>query len=281
MGPERGDYGVLIIGWGRPTRDDRLVTDSDLEAAAAAMLGAELAREKRNELLGLLAAHFTRWEPVQQAGKYIDGLMSDLPDKNCWSLAKYAGDASPDKMQRLLERAAWDQQAAMRTVRDFAVGSLACPEGLTVLVLDESGQVKQGERTAGVTPQYVGCAGRVTNAINFVNATYSTVRDHTLIGSRLWVPEQHLTDPATRDMMGIPGHLQPATKPQLGAQMLAETLDAGIKGPGAAADEVYAQDPRLRKLCEERGVGYMLGGACSCRLTLPSGAKIRADKPLQ
>ena len=88
------------------------------------MVGAGLAREKRNELTGLLAAHFTRREPVQQAGKYIDGLMSDLPDKNCWSLAQHAGDAAPDKMQRLLERAAWDQPAAMRTVRDFAVAGL-------------------------------------------------------------------------------------------------------------------------------------------------------------
>ena len=42
-----------------------------------------------------------------------------LPDKNCWSLAQHAGDAAPGKMQRLLERAAWDQPAAMRTVRDL------------------------------------------------------------------------------------------------------------------------------------------------------------------
>ena len=245
------------------------------------MVGARLAREKRNHLTGLLAAHFTRREPVQQAGKYIDGLMSDLPDKNCWSLAQHAGDASPGKMQRLLERAAWDQGAAMRTVRDFAVEHLAGPDGLTVLVLDESGQVKQGEHTAGVKPQYAGCAGRVTNAINFVNATYSTARGHALTGSRLWVPEQHLTGPATRDMMGIPGHLQPATKPQLGAQMLAETLDAGIEVPWAAADEVYGQDPGLRELCEERGAGYMPGVACSFRVTLPSGARMRADQALK
>ena len=166
-------------------------------------------------------------------------------------------------MQRLLERAARDQGAAMRTVRDFAVQHLAGPDGLTVLVLDESGQVKHGEHTAGVKPQYVGCAGRVANAINFVNATYSTARGHTLIASRLWVPEQHLTDPATPDMMGIPGELQPATRPQLGAQMLAETLDAGIEVPWTAADEVYGQDPGLRDLCEERGVGYVPGVPCS------------------
>lgn len=256
------------------------MTQQDPEAAAAAIVGAQLAREKRNELTGLLAAHFTRREPVQQAGKYIDALMSDLPDKNCWSLAQYAGDASPDKMQRLLERAAWNQAAAMRTVRDFAVAGLAAPDGLTVLVLDESGQVKQGDRTAGVKPQYVGCAGRVANAINFVNATYSTARGHTLAGSRLWIPEEQLADAYVRDMMGIPAHLQPATKPQLGAQMLAEMLDAGIEVPWLAADEVYGQDPGLRDLCEEHGVGYVLGVPCSFRVTLPSGARMRADKIL-
>ena len=95
----------------------------------AAIVGAQLARDKRNELTGLLTAHFARWEPVRQAGKYIDGLMSDLPDKNCWSLAQHAGDAAPDKMQRLLERAVWDQPATMRTVRDFAVAGLAAAEG--------------------------------------------------------------------------------------------------------------------------------------------------------
>ena len=86
--------------------------------------------------------------------------------------------------------------------------------------------------------------------------------------------------PATRDMMGIPDHLEPATKPQLGAQMLAEALDAGIEVPWAAADEVYGQDPELRKLCEERSVGYVFGVACSFLVTLPSGARIRADKAL-
>ena len=206
--------------------------------------------------------------------------MSDLPDKNCWSLAQHAGDAAPDKMQRLLERAGWDQAAAMRTVRDFAVAGLAAPDGLTVLALDESGQVKQGDRTAGVKPQYVGCAGRVANAINFVNATYSTARGHALAGSRLRVPGEQLADACIRDLMGIPDHLQPATKPQLGAQMLAEMLDAGIEIPWVAADEVYGQDPGLRKLCEDRGTGYVLGVPRSFRVTLPSGARIRADKIL-
>jgi SRSO17 transposase len=120
--------------------------------------------------------HFARVEPFAQAGKYVRGLMSDLPRKNCWTLAEYAGDATPDRMQRLLERASWDTMAAMGTVRDFVVEHLAGDGGLAVLVLDESGDEKTGTATCGVKRQYVGCAGKVANAVNFVNATYSTPR---------------------------------------------------------------------------------------------------------
>ena len=188
------------------------------------------------------------------------------------ALAQHAGDASPDKMQRLLERAAWDQGAAMRTVRDFAVRHLAGPDGLTVLVLDESGQVKHGEHTAGVKPQYVGCAGRVTNAINFVNATYSTARGHTLIASRLWVPGQHLTGPATGDMMGIPGVLQAATRPQPGAQMLADT---GRRDRGALGGRRRGLRPGPRAAGGVRGTRRRLRARGA--LLLPRDAAFRPE----
>ena len=58
--------------------------------------------------MGGLAGCFARVEPRRQARKYVTGLISDLPRKNCWALAEQAGDATPDRMQRLLERAAWD-----------------------------------------------------------------------------------------------------------------------------------------------------------------------------
>lgn len=88
-----------------------------------------------DELMGGLAGCFARVEPRRQARKYITGLVSDLPRKNCWMLAEHAGDQTPDKMQRLLERAAWDAFAAMRAVRRFAVTHLGDLAG-AVLVLD-------------------------------------------------------------------------------------------------------------------------------------------------
>ena len=127
--------------------------------------------------MGALAGCFARVEPRREARKYVTGLISDLPRKNCWALAEHAGDATPDKMQRLLERAAWDASAAMRVVRQFAVAGLGEPAG-AVLVVDESGQEKAGERTAGVQRQYLGCAGRVANGINVVYVSYAAPAGH-------------------------------------------------------------------------------------------------------
>ena len=124
------------------------------------MVDAGRAGENLAELMGRLSVHFTRWEPLAQAGKYVRGLLSDLPRKNCWTLAEYAGDPTPDRMQRLLERASWDALAAMGTVRDFVADHLADQDSPAILVLDESGVEKSGTATCGVKRQYSGARAR-------------------------------------------------------------------------------------------------------------------------
>ena len=152
--------------------------------------------------MGCLAGCFTRVEPRRQARKYVAGLLSDLPRKNCQSLAEQAGDATPDRMQRLLERAAWDAAQVMREVRAFVVSCLGDPAD-AVLVLDESGQEKAGEHTAGVKRQYLGCAGRVANGINVVFASYAAAAGHAVIAARLYVPKDWAGDGGRRDGRGV------------------------------------------------------------------------------
>jgi SRSO17 transposase len=150
------------------------VTSTSSEAAAVARIGAGLALRKRAELLGLLRSCFARTEPWLQAGKYVSALAGELPRVNGWSIARHAGDRTPDKTQRLLNHAAWDTSAAMSVVRRFAAAGLEQAArrrrrgGMTVGAVDETGQEKAGEGTAGVKRQYMGCAGRVANGINTV-----------------------------------------------------------------------------------------------------------------
>src|SRR6266480_2433332 len=163
--------------------------------------------------MGCLAGCFARVEPRRQARKYVTGLISDVPRKNCWALAEQAGDQTPDKMQRLLERAAWDASEAMAAVRQFAMARLGDAAD-AVLVLDESGQEKAGCHTAGVKRQYLGCAGRVANGINVVYASYAAPSGHAVVSARLYVPRDWADDSGRRAAAGIPPDLEFATKPQ-------------------------------------------------------------------
>lgn len=119
-----------------------------------------------------LASCFARSEPCVQAGKYVAALMRDLPRKNGWSIAEHVGDARPDRTQRLLNYAVWDHDAAMAAIRGFVAEHLGAGARLVVVALDESGQEKTGEATAGVQRQYMGCAGRIANGVNTVYYTY-------------------------------------------------------------------------------------------------------------
>jgi SRSO17 transposase len=210
-----------------------------------------------DELLGALAGCFARVEPRREARKYITGLVSDLPRKNCWALAEHAGDDTPDKMQRLLERAAWDAFAAMCVVREFAVASLGAPAE-AVLVIDESGQEKTGEHTAGVKRQYLGCAGRVANGINVVYATYAAAAGHAGVAARLYLPADWAGDRERRRAAGVPDEVEFATKPQLAIEMLGEIIAEGSCPPWVTGDEVYGRDAKLRSFLEARRTGYVL-----------------------
>jgi SRSO17 transposase len=168
------------------------VTSAKSEAAAAVRIGAGLALRKRCELLALLRPCFARTEPWLQAGKYAAAVMSELPERNGWSIARHAGDKTPDRTQRLLNHASWDTFAAMSVVRRFAAAGLEDAArrrrrrgGLVIGAIDETGQEKAGEATAGVKRQYLGCAGKVANGINTVHLSYVREKTgHALIGAR-------------------------------------------------------------------------------------------------
>ena len=214
---------------GQPPRDYACVKTTRSEAAAAARIGAGLARRKRAELLEGLRSCFARVEPWLQAGKYLAAVAGDLVKRNGWSAAEYAGDRTPDKMQRLLNRASWDTSAAMGVVRRFAVTGLARAAGrrggLVIGALDETGQEKAGGATAGVKRQYMGCAGRVANGINTVHLAYVREKTgHALIGARQWIPEEHITDPVKALVTALPLDLAFRTKGRAGHRPCAPRL---------------------------------------------------------
>lgn len=131
---------------------------------------------------------------------------------------------------------------------------------------------------------YVGCAGRVENAINVVYCSFATVAGHALVGARPYLPAEWAADAERRQAAGVPDELEFATKPELGRQILAD-LHAEGRLPGwVTGDEVYGRDPHLRAWLEspEVSTAYVLGISTSTRIALtPGKPAVRADSVLK
>jgi SRSO17 transposase len=226
------------------------------------------------ELLGRVAGRFGRVEPRRRARAFVLALLSDLPRKNCWTLAEHAGDATPDGMQHLLARAVWDEDGVRDDVCAYVVEHLGDPGA--VLVVDETGDLKKGTTTVGVQRQYTGTAGRVENAQVAVLLTYASDAGHAVLDRELYVPRGWIDDPDRRQAAGIPDQVGFATKPTLAGRMLARALDAGVPAAWVTGDEVYGADPALRAELEARGIGYVLAVACD-HPVVAGGKAWRAD----
>jgi SRSO17 transposase len=257
------------------------VLTNESKAAAAARIGAGRALRERSALLGALRSCFARTQTWLQAGKYLNALVSDLPSRNGWSVAEHAGDRSPCRSQRLLNRASWDERAAMSLVRKYVAAGLddaarrSRRRRMTVGALDETGQEKQGSSTAGVKRQYMGCAGRVANGINTVHLSY--VREntgHALAGARQWVPAEDIKDPVKSLLTGLPLDLRFRTKGQLAIDILDDAWADGLAFDFICGDEVYGSCTELREFLEERGQAYVLRVASSFMLTLAAGTRL-------
>jgi SRSO17 transposase len=226
-------------------------------------------------LLERLRSCFVRTQTWQHAGRYVSALVSEIPKRNGWTIAQQAGDRTPDRTQRLLNRAVWDGAAAMSQVRRFVVTGLdavagrRARRGLRIAALDETGQAKRGTATCGVKRQYMGCAGRLANGINTVHLAYVRERvGHALIGARQWIPAEHLTDPDTAAGMGIADGLAFRTKGQLAIDICTDAYADGVAFDFACGDEVYGNCTQLRQFIEDQQQAYVLRVASTFMLTL-------------
>jgi SRSO17 transposase len=207
-------------------------------------------------LFGLVAGRFFRSEPRRRARAYVRGLLAPLAGKNGWTLAEVAGDATPDGMQRLLNAATWDADGVRDDVRDYVVEHLGEAGG--VLIVDETGFLKKGSKSAGVQRQYSGTAGRVENCQLGVFLAYATSRGRTLIDRELYLPKSWTDDRQRCRAAAVPDQVEFATKTTLAKTMLGRALDAGIPASWITADEAYGQDYRFRTWCEQHRIGYVV-----------------------
>ncbi len=221
-------------------------------------------REELAELQERLGRLFGRADARRQASLYLDALLSAVERKNGWQLAEQIGDARPWRTQRVLSRTLWEADAARDLCREYAVANIGTAEG--VLVIDETGFLKKGSKSAGVARQYSGTAGRVENCQIGVFLAYASSRGHALIDRELYLPKEWAEDGARRAAAEIPPAVPFATKAQLAERMIARAIAAGVPFAWVTGDEIYGSDRRLRMFLEAHERPFVLAVRSNERL---------------
>ncbi len=205
--------------------------------------------EELDALHARLAPHFARTEPRQRVRAYVDGLLGGAERRNGWHLAEAAGERTPYGMQRLVASAAWDADRVRDDLRQYVMECLGDPD--SVLVLDETGFLKKGTKSAGVARQYSGTAGRIENCQIGLFLAYAAPGGIALIDRELYLPKAWTEDRARCHEAEIPDDVGFATKPALARRMLERAFEAEVPHAWVVADEVYGQDRRLRLWLEQ------------------------------
>src|SRR3954464_15114501 len=208
------------------------------------------------EVHARIAGAFARAEPRARALAYLRGLLGQLERKNGWTLAEAAGEISPDGMQRLLRTADWNADAVRDELRGYVVERLG-PDGL--LIVDETGFIKKGTRSAGVGRQYTGTTGKIDNCQIGVFCAYATDTGRALIDRELYLPKTWIEDRDRARAAGIGDEVGFATKPELARRLLGRALDAGVPAGWLTGDEIHGRGQPVRGWGAQHGLPSLLG----------------------
>jgi SRSO17 transposase len=231
-------------------------------AAGSVEATLELWASSLREVKGRIRPLFRQERMAASAGLFLDALLGPERRKTGWMRAEAAGDPGPWRQQALLGRAQWDADALRDVVCDYAVETLGEPDA--VLVIDETGFLKQGKASCGVGRQYTGSAGKITKITNCqigVFAAYVSDQGHAFIDRRLDLPQDWTKNPARLRAAHVPEEVGFRTKPRLALDMVERAIQAGQAGvPFAwvAADTVYGTG-EVEMALRRAGKGYVLG----------------------
>ena len=203
---------------------------------------------------------FTQARVADSACLFLDGLLGDERRKTGWMRAGAAGDPGPWRQQAILGRGRWDADALRDVVRDYAIEQLADDDA--VLVIDETGFLKQGHASCGVGRQYTGSAGKITNCQIGVFAAYVSHHGHAFIDRALYLPKAWTDSPARLKSAHVPDGTKFATKPALAIDMIMRAIAAGVPFAWVAADSVYGTGD-VEMALRRAGKGYVLGVNCN------------------
>jgi SRSO17 transposase len=208
------------------------------------------AAEELAQVQARIGPRFRRAEARLRASRFLQGLLAPVERKNGWQMAEELGERGPRGVQRLFGEADWDEEGVRDDLRAYVTKQLGEENG--VLVVDETGFLKKGKKSAGVARQYSGTAGRRENSQIGVFLLYASTEGAAFLDRALYLPEEWATDRVRCREAGIPDKVSFATKGALARQMLLRAFAAGVPAAWVAGDTVYGYDELCLWLDEQQ-----------------------------
>jgi SRSO17 transposase len=234
------------------------------------------------EFLGSFQVRFRRPEGADALERYTTGLLTELPNKNCDTIAQAVPGTSEQRLQEFLTNMQWDEDDlnGQRVYKMVAEATL----GDGVLVLDDTGFPKQGKASVGVARQYSGTLGKVGNCQLAVTCCYTDPQATWPVGVRLYLPKSWAEDSERRRKARVPAEVSFQTKPEIALLLLDQARAWGVPHRGVVADADYGDNPNFLAGLEARQERYVVGVRADFRVCDRRKATVparRGDQLLQ
>ncbi len=219
------------------------------------------------EFLAPFRVHFQRSEGPQTLERYLTGLLTEHPNKNCDTLAQVIPGTSQQRLHGLLTSIAWDEDDLnhQRVERLLALPT----EGDGVLIFDDTGFAKQGKSSVGVARQYSGTLGKTGNCQVTVNCHYAERTIAWPVATRLYLPAHWADDADRRKKAKVPEDIAFRTKPQIALELLDLAKGWGVRCACVVADADYGDNPNFLDGLEQRRRRYVVAVRSDFAVRLP------------
>jgi SRSO17 transposase len=225
--------------------------------------------------LAQAAGHLDRVVPLKS---YCTGLL--LPGERK-SVEPMAARLCPHNVRQthqslhhVVAHAPWRDEDILEAVRQYVLPAMQKQGPIEAWVVDDTGLVKKGTHSVGVTRQYCGQVGKQENCRVAVSLSISTAAVSLPIAWRLYLPEIWTQDKKRRKATGIPPEVSFQTKPEIALQQVRTALDREIPTAPVLADAAYGNDTRFREGITELGLLYVVGIQSSMSVWKPGQAPL-------
>lgn len=205
--------------------------------------------------------HFYRVESLETLERYVTGLLAEIERKSGAGVSEAVAGLSKSAVYRLMSETGWAEvevnQQRLETMSAEAVS------GDGMIVVDDSGLPRKGNKCVGVAAQYCGQVGKVTNCQVVVTLDYVDPYYSWPALGRLYLPKQWCDDEPRRLQAHIPATVTFQTKPEIALGLIDEAKAAGIPFELVGADAGYGDNPNFLDGLEARQLGYVVAVACN------------------